>query len=73
VADAADNGDLVLLELHPGTASVAEPPAGQGVGDVARRHQDVGWQSFQDRDEGRAVGFTRSEPAKHGVSLSCGG
>ena len=37
VADAADDRDLVLLELHPGAAAVAEPAAGQRVGDVARR------------------------------------
>src|SRR3712207_7054471 len=29
VPDAAGEGDLVLLEGHPGTAAVAEPAAGQ--------------------------------------------
>ena len=40
--------DLVLLELHPGAAAVAEPAAGQGVGDVGRGHLDPGRQAFED-------------------------
>ena len=31
VPDAAEELDLVLLELHPGAAAVAEPAAGQGA------------------------------------------
>ncbi len=70
VADAADDGDLVLLELHPGAAAVAEATAGEGVGDVVGGDRDVGGQALQDRDEGRSVGLARSEPAQHGQSLS---
>ena len=31
VADAAQDGDHVLFEFHPGAAAVAEPPAGQRI------------------------------------------
>jgi hypothetical protein len=34
VADTAEEGHLVLLELHPRTAAVAEASTGQGTGDV---------------------------------------
>ena len=44
--------DLVLLELHPGAAAVAEPAPGQRVGDVVGRHLDVGRQPLEDRDQG---------------------
>ena len=70
VADAADQRDLVLLELHPGAAAVAEPAAGQGVGEVVGRHPDMGGQPLEDRDQGGAVGLARGEPTQHGVSLS---
>ena len=64
------NRDLVLLELHPGAASVAEPAPRQGVAQVVGRDRDVGGQPLEDGDEERAVGLARSEPAQHGVSLS---
>ena len=70
VADAADDRDLVLLELHPGAAAVAEPAAGQGVGDVGGGHPDMGGQPLEDRDQGRAVGLARGQPTQHGVSVS---
>ena len=60
----------VLLELHPGAAAVAEPAARERVDDVGRRHLDVGGQTLEDGDEGRAVGLARSEPTQHGASLS---
>ena len=70
VADAADDPDLVLLELHPGTTAVPEPTAREGVGDVFGRHLDVGGQPFEDGDERGSVGLPGGEPAKHGVSVS---
>ena len=71
VPDAADQGDLVLLELHPGAAAVAEPAPGQRVADVVGGHPDVGGQPLEDRHQGRAVGLTRGQPAQsHGDSLS---
>ena len=66
VPDAADQGDLVLLELHPGAAAVAEPPARQGVADVVGGHPHVGGQPLEDRDERRAVRLTRRQPTQHG-------
>ena len=36
VAQAAEELDLVLLELHPGAAAEAQPAAGQGRRDVRR-------------------------------------
>ena len=70
VADAADQRDLVLLELHPGAAAVAEPAPRERVGDVVRRHLDVGGQPLEDRDQGGAVGLARGEPTQHGASVS---
>ena len=70
VADAADDRDLVLLELHPGAAAVAEAAPGERVGDVGGGHPDVGGQPLEDRDQGGAVGLARGEPTQHAVSLS---
>ena len=70
VPDAAEDRDLVLLELHPGAAAVAEPAPGQGVGDVVGGDRDVGGQALEDRDQGRAVGLARGEPTQHARSLS---
>ena len=64
VPDAADERDLVLLELHPGAAAVAEPAPRQRVADVVGGHPHVGGQPLEDRDEGRAVGLTRGQPAQ---------
>ena len=72
VAHAADDRDLVLLELHPCAPAVAEAPTGQGVGDVVGGDPDMGRQTLEDRDQGRAVGLARSEPTQHDVSVSRG-
>ena len=63
--EAADDVDLVLLELHPGAAAVAQAAAGEGVDDVARGHLDMGGQTLEDGDQSRAVGLARSEPTQH--------
>ena len=44
VPDAAEDRHLVLLELHPGTAAVAEPAARQHVDDVLRGDLHAGRQ-----------------------------
>ena len=72
VAHAADDGDLVLLELHPCAPAVAEASTRQGVGDVVGGDPDMGRQALEDRDQGRAVGLARSEPTQHDVSVSRG-
>ena len=43
----ADELDLVLLELHPRPAAVAEAPARERVHDVVRRHLDMGGETFE--------------------------
>ena len=65
VPDPAEQGDLVLFELHPGTAAVAEAAPGELGGDVRGRHRDPGRQSFEDGDQGGTMRFTCGEPAQH--------
>ena len=48
VPDAAGDLDLVLLELHPGTAAVARPAARQGVRDVGGGDLDPGRDTLAD-------------------------
>ena len=66
VADAAEHADLVLLELHPGAAAVAEPAPGQRVGEVVGRDADVGGQPLEDRHQRGTVGLACCEPSEHG-------
>ena len=54
----AEQADLVLLELHPRTAAVAEPAAGERVLDVRGRDLDAGREALEDADERGAVGLT---------------
>ena len=65
VPDAAEQRDLVLLELHPGAAAVAEPAAGELGGDVGRGHRHTCRQSFEDGNQGGTMRFTCGEPAQH--------
>ena len=55
VADAADDLQVVGLEAHPGTASVAQATAGERGLDVLAGHPDARRQSFEDGDECGAV------------------
>jgi hypothetical protein len=55
VPDPAGDLDLVLLELHPGTAAVPGPPAGQRGGEVGRGDFHPGGKPLVDRDERPAV------------------
>ena len=67
---AADHVDLVLLELHPGAASVAEAASRERVHDVGGRDLDMGGQPLEDGNQSRAVGLSRREPTQHAASLS---
>jgi hypothetical protein len=65
VPDAAQNGHLVRLELHPGTAAKAEPAPGQGISDVATGNEHVSRQPFEDCHESRAVRLAGCQPSEH--------
>ena len=64
VPHAAEEGDLVPLELHPGTAAIAEPPPGQVVRHHLRGDRHAGGKSLQRRDECGSVGLPRGQPAQ---------
>jgi molybdopterin-guanine dinucleotide biosynthesis protein A len=70
VPDAAGQLDLILLELHPGAAAIAEPAPCQIGADLAGGDLHAGRQPLENRDEGRAVGLTSSYPAQHLAILS---
>jgi hypothetical protein len=55
VPDPRQHGDLVLLELHPRTAAVAEASTGQLGGDVGRGDVDIGDEALQHGHQGGAV------------------
>ncbi len=60
----AEEGDLVLLELHPGTAPIAEPPPRQVVRHQLRGDRHARGKALQRRDECGAVGLPRGQPAQ---------
>ena len=64
VPDAAEEGDLVVLELHPRAAAVAEPAPGQRVGHQVGGDRHPGGQALQGRDECGAVRLPRRQPAQ---------
>src|SRR5581483_5692168 len=70
VPHAAEEGDLVLLELHPGAAAVAEPAAGERVRDRLGGRAHAGRQSLDDRDERGTVRFACGEPTQHAPIIS---
>src|SRR5581483_3364112 len=70
VPHSAEEGDLILLELHPGAAAVAEPAAGERVRDVFGGRAHAGRQSLDDRDERGTVRFACGEPTQHGPIIS---
>ena len=67
--DAGEHGDLVLLELHPGAAAVAEAAAGQLTGDVVGGDVDAGDHAFDHGHQRAAVGFTSCGPSQHASHL----
>ena len=67
VADAAEDRDHVLLKLHPRAAAVAEPAAGQRIGDLGAGEFNTGGHAFDNSDQGRAMGFSGSQPTQHKI------
>src|SRR6185437_2444118 len=65
VPDAGEHGDLVLLELHPGAAAVAEPAPGQLTRYVVGGDVDAGDHAFDHGHQRAAVGFTSCGPSQH--------
>ena len=69
VADAAGDRELVLLELHPRAAAVAELATREIGLDRGARDGDAGGQALHDGDEFGAVRFAGREHAEHWSSL----
>jgi hypothetical protein len=67
VADSAENGDNILLELHPGTAAVAKTAARQGIGDLPAGEFNTGGDAFDYSDQCRTMGLTGSQPTQHTI------
>jgi hypothetical protein len=67
--DAGQHGDLILLELHPGAAAVAEAAAGQLTRNVRRGDVDAGNHAFDHGHQRAAVGLTSSGPSQHASHL----
>ena len=72
VAQATEELDLVLLELHPRTAAVAEAPPGQGGLQVLRADLDAGGQALDHGDECGPVRLTGRQPTQHAPILPRG-
>ena len=64
VTHTAEDAHAVLLELHAGTAAVAETAASQGVTHHVAGEFHTGGNALNDADERLAVGFSGSEPTK---------
>jgi hypothetical protein len=60
-----DQGDLVLLEAHPGAAAVAEAAAGQLVLDVGGAEGQAGRHPFDHDDDRATVRFAGGQEAQH--------
>ena len=69
--DSGQHRHLVLLELHPSTATVSEPTAGELGGDVGGGHLDTGDHALDHGDEGSAVGFSGCGPTQHAPIFPC--
>ena len=72
-----EHRDLVLLELHPRAAAVAQPAAGELAGDLVGRDLDPGDHALDHGHQRAAVGFTSGGPSQHASHLptahfSCG-
>jgi hypothetical protein len=69
VADAPDEGELVLLETHPRPPAVAEAAAGQLGLDVLGGDGQTGGQAFDDDDQTLSVGLAGGEETEHLISV----
>jgi hypothetical protein len=65
VTQAADDLELVGLEGHARTATVAEAAARQGRLDLLAGHLHTGGQPLEDGDKSGAMGLTSGQPTKH--------
>ena len=65
VAHPGQHGHRVALELHPRAAAVAEPAAGQLVGDVGGGDFHAGDHAFDHGHQRAAVRFPGGDPAQH--------
>ena len=65
MADAADEGDLILLEALPGTPAKPEPAAGQLGLDVLDGDLQARRQALERGHQARAVGFPGGQQAQH--------
>jgi hypothetical protein len=65
VPDATHDGDFILLELHPGTTSVAQAATRQSVANLPTGEFNTGGHAFNNSDQSRTVGFTGSQPTQH--------
>ena len=73
MTDSAEDPDLVLLEFHPGTATVSETTAGQCAADVFRGELDAGGNPLDDSDQGLSMGLSGGQPTQcHGSTSSFG-
>ena len=61
VAHPAEDLHVVLLELHPGTTPMPEPPAPQRLRNVRGGDLDARGQAFEDRDQRRPCDFAVSQ------------
>ena len=64
MAHTAQDAHAVLLELHAGTAAVAESAASQGVTHHVAGEFHTGGYALNNADERLAVGFSGSEPTQ---------
>ena len=69
VADAAQDGELVLLEAHPGPPAVAQPAPGQLGLDLRGGDPQPCGQSLDGDEQGPSVGFAGGEEAEHAPNL----
>ena len=67
--DTGQHRDLVLLELHPRAAAVAQPAAGQLTTDLLGRDLDAGDHALDHGHQRAAVGFTSCGPSQHASHL----
>jgi hypothetical protein len=64
-----DQGDLVLLESHPGATSIPKAPPSELVFDLGGRDRQARRQTFDDYHQRLAVGLARREKPEHAVNL----
>ena len=69
MAHTAQQGDLVLLEPHPGAAAEAEPPPGQLTLHLFHREGQACGQSLDHHHQGATVRLAGGEEAEHRESM----